>query len=169
MNDKDYFYIKDISKVGSKWISEILLSFRGDNDIICFACIEEILAYLPEEKKEFILSNHYCKSDKWIFQTRPSNLKPVNLIWFRVLDRESIIKALSLDSLFRCIVLENGQSLENASYTLYILEDEYSQELCIEAISKEHFLSCVLPKIKGFNKSLNVLGWDKRNSELITL
>lgn len=169
MSKYEYFYIEEISNLRGKENSELLMLFLSNNDFISFAFIEENLQYESEENRKFLLSNQLCISDKWIFPPRPAFLEPIEILWFRTTDMESILKALSLESLFRCIILSEGQPIEQASYIFYIIEGDDGQELWIEAKSGDDFRTRVLPEIKRLYKSVKVLGWDKDGSELITL
>lgn len=158
MNYEAIYYLKDIDRLNNIELSQLLVLFKKENDIVLFATIEENLRYELEETSRYLHSLKYYVGDDWIFpHLKPNFLEFKKILWYRTDTTESIQKAVSLDYLFRSVVLENGDSIENAKYVFYVIETIDSQVLCIAVKSIEDFNTCILPEITKFDKSLQIL------------
>ncbi|MFD1883903.1 hypothetical protein [Paenibacillus wenxiniae] len=158
MNYEAIYYLKDIDRLNDTELSQLLFLFKKENDILLFAIIEENLKYESEETSRYLCSLKYYVGDKWIFpHLKPSFLEFKKILWYRTDAIRSIQKAVSLDHLFRSVVLENGDSIENAKYVFYVIETIDSQVLCIAVKSIEDFNTCILPAITKFDQSIQIL------------
>ncbi len=158
MNYEAIYYLKDIDRLNDAELSQLLSLFKNENDILLFAILEENLKYESEETSRYLCSLQYYMGDDWIFpHLKPSFLELKKILWYRTDTTKFIQKAVSLDHLFRSVVLENGNSIENAKYVFYVIETIDSQVLCIAVKSIEDFNTYILPEITKFDQSLPIL------------
>lgn len=152
------YYINDINRINSLELSDMFSTFLCKDDVILFSIIEDNIKFESEKTKQFLKRSKYYSGGDWVFpHARPTFLEHNNIFWYRTINAESIQLALSLDSLFRCIVLSDGDSVDNARYTFYVIETDDSQVLCIAVKKNEDFLERVLPKIQKRNKFIQFL------------
>ncbi|MCM3625750.1 hypothetical protein M3194_00050 [Paenibacillus glycanilyticus] len=157
MNYEGIYYLKDINRLGNVEISQFLSLFLSQDEIILFATIEENLKYESEETRSYLQSHQYYVGDEWIFpHSRPAFIESKKILWYRTITTESIQRALILDNLFRCIVLEDGDSVVNAKYVFYVIENVETQVLCIAVKSKENYYQRISPIINKFNQSIQI-------------
>ncbi|QKS71235.1 hypothetical protein FLK61_31485 [Paenalkalicoccus suaedae] len=143
-----FHYINKFYQVDLEDVISIVLSFCTENDTILFSTIEDNLKYESVEDKDFININKLFKNNKWIFpEEMPINVP--NIIWYKTNGREDIKKAITIESLFRCVILPKGLDIEHFNYLIYIIENNEGPVLCVYDKIND-FNDRVLPKIQPY-------------------
>lgn len=154
MTESANYYLRNVYGYGgTDKVIEILSEFLNINQAIHFAYIESNLDSEKQETVTFLQNNKTIISREWLFPYLPPKSVP-SILWYKTLEKTDIRIALSIESLFRCIVLSNGKLIHEASYVFYVVEDVDTQVLCIYAKDKEDFNKRVLPAIMRLDTSI---------------
>jgi hypothetical protein len=103
----------------------------------------------------FINSNWVLPWNETIPHWDEPNNTPPNIIWYQANNKEEIIKAIEIDNLFRCVVINMNGKFEDYSNVIFheeyyaTIDEEEDYEYCIGFTNKEHFLENTLSKIKS--------------------
>ncbi|MED1798010.1 hypothetical protein [Brevibacillus porteri] len=108
-----------------------ILSFLIENDsFLLFSFYERNLLLFELEIQEFINERRLFTNSEWVLpweETIPHwdqpNNTPPKIIWFSVKTKDEIIKAIDIDSLFRCVVVKEGDDFYK--YSNVIFQQEY--------------------------------------------
>lgn len=100
-----------------------------------------------EEKRKFI-------NERVIFVNNESDF-PINIpsvtkrqnIWYKTINREDVFKAISIDNLFKCIVLKEGNNFFDFQYALAHYETESGSNLYIVEKQEGNFEEYVYPRL----------------------
>ncbi|WGV62233.1 hypothetical protein QIH01_14130 [Brevibacillus brevis] len=139
-----------------------ILSFLIENDsLLLFSFYERNLHLFESEIQEFINERRLFTNSEWVLpweETIPHwdqpNHTPPNIIWFSVKTKDEIIKAIDIDSLFRCVVVKEGEDFSKYSNVIFQQEyyatfDEENFEHYIGFRNKVEFLNATWSELKN--------------------
>ncbi|MDC0762198.1 hypothetical protein POF51_15940 [Brevibacillus sp. AG] len=139
-----------------------ILSFLIENDsFLLFSFYERNIHLLEAEIQEFINERRLFTNSEWVLpweETIPHwdqpNNTPPNIIWFSVKTKDEIIKAIDIDSLFRCVVVKEGDGFNKYSNVIFQQEyyatfDEENFEHYIGFTNKVEFLNATWSELKN--------------------
>lgn len=137
-----------------------ILSFLIENDsLLLFSFYERNLHLFESEIQEFINERRLFTNSEWVLpweETVPHwdkpNHTPPNIIWFSVKTQDEIIKAIDIDSLFRCVVVKEGDDF--SKYSNVIFQQEYYATFDEENF--EHYIGFT-NKVEFFNATWSEL------------
>ncbi|MBN3526634.1 hypothetical protein [Paenibacillus apiarius] len=156
MAESAIYYLKNVYGYGgTEKVIEILSAFPNINQTIHFAYIESNMDSEKQETIMYLQKNKSIVSREWLFPYQAPKAVP-SILWYKTTEKIDIRIAISIESLFRCIVLSNEKPIHEAAYVFYVIEDEYNQVLCIYAKDKEDFNNRVLPAILRLDASIAI-------------
>ncbi|WP_409175230.1 hypothetical protein [Brevibacillus fortis] len=139
-----------------------ILSFLIENDsFLLFSFYERNIHLFESEIQEFINERRLFTNTEWVLpweETIPHwdqpNNTPPNIIWFSVKTKDEIIKAIDIDSLFRCVVVKEGDDFNKYSNVIFQQEyyatfDEENFEHYIGFTNKVEFLNATWSELKN--------------------
>ena len=141
-------------------IADLLSLLIANDSTILFSFYERNMELFDVSTQEFISERNVFVNSEWVLPWSESlphwdepNQTPPKIIWFSVLRKEDIIKAIEIDNLFRCIVIKKGESFEHYSNVLFHQEyystiDEEDYEYYLGFTNKDLFLANSLDEIK---------------------
>ncbi|NQF12393.1 hypothetical protein HPY31_00480 [Brevibacillus sp. HB1.3] len=158
-------FIKSIGmlkhNVSTEEVAQIL-SFLIENDsMLLFSFYERNLHLFESEIQEFINERRLFTNSEWVLPweetiphwDKPNNTPP-NIIWYSVKTQDEIIKAIDIDSLFRCVVVKEGEDFSKYSNVIFQQEyyatfDEENFEHYIGFTNKVEFLNATWLELKN--------------------
>jgi len=141
-------------------IADLLSLFIVNDSMIIFSFYERNMDLFDVGIQEFISERSAYVNSEWVLPWSESlphwdepNQTPPKIIWYSVLQKEEIIKAIEIDNLFRCVVIKKGESFEHYSNVIFQQEyysniDEEDYEYYLGFTNKDSFLANSLDKIK---------------------
>ena len=141
-------------------IADLLSLLTANDSMILFSFYERNMELFDVSTQEFILERSTFVNSEWVLPWSESlphwdepNQTPPKIIWFSVLQKEDLIKAIEIDNLFRCVVIKKGESFEQYSNVLFHQEyyssiDEEDYEYYLGFTNKDLFLANSLDEIK---------------------
>ncbi|MCM3142146.1 hypothetical protein [Brevibacillus sp. MER 51] len=158
-------FIKSIGmlkhNVSTEEVAQIL-SFLIENDsLLLFSFYERNLHLFESKIQDFINERRLFTNSEWVLPweetiphwDKPNNTPP-NIIWFSVKTTDEIIKAIDIDSLFRCVVVKDGDDFSKYSNVIFQQEyyatfDEENFEHYIGFTNKVEFLNATWSELKN--------------------
>ncbi|GEC91311.1 hypothetical protein [Brevibacillus brevis] len=114
----------------TKDVAHLLSLFIKKDSLLLFSFYERNLPLVDNDIQEFINERRLFTNSEWVLpwaETIPHwdqpNHTPPNIIWFSVKTKDEIIRAIDIDSLFRCVVVKEGDDFYK--YSNVIFQQEY--------------------------------------------
>ncbi|WPP41885.1 hypothetical protein SK066_02665 [Paenibacillus hunanensis] len=161
-------------------LARLVHLFVADHTSLLFSFYERNLHLYDVDIQKFILDRCLFVNSNWVLpweETIPywdeGHTRP-NIIWFAITNIEDIVKAIEIDNLFKCVILERGKEFDQYSNVLFheeyhpLIDEEDDYDYYLGFTNKEEFFNKVQPRITGDfdlkGKSHNV--WKTTNQSL---
>ncbi|MED1783731.1 hypothetical protein P4V43_18085 [Brevibacillus fortis] len=147
--------------VSTEEVAQILRFLIENDSFLLFSFYERNIHLFESEIQEFINERRLFTNSEWVLpweETIPHwdqpNNTPPNIIWFSVKTKDEIIKAIDIDSLFRCVVVKEGDDFYKYSNVIFQQEyyatfDEENFEHYIGFTNKVEFLNATWSELKN--------------------
>lgn len=151
---KSYIVLKKFHEIDDyKIVANIIKCFCKEDERILFPWeyysddMERFEKYHKYDI-EFINQRTILTSDEWIdFFGRTNKLKR-KVPWYEVKEIDEIVRALQIDSLFKCIIIKKDiLNVRKYSYVMFHMEEDIGTSLNIKETIKGDFNKNVLKKI----------------------
>jgi hypothetical protein len=142
-------------------VAHLLGLFIKKDSLLLFSFYERNLPLVDTDIQDFINERSLYINSEWVLpweETIPHwdqpNNTPPNIIWFSVKTKDEIIKAIDIDSLFRCVVVKEGDDFYKYSNVIFQQEyyatfDEDNFEHYIGFTNKVEFLNATWSELKN--------------------
>ncbi|AZH31962.1 hypothetical protein [Paenibacillus sp. M-152] len=141
-------------------IADLIRLFIENDSIVLFSFYERNMNLFDVNTQNFISERCVFVNSEWVLPWKESiphwnepNQTPPKIMWFSVMQKKDIIKAIEIDHLFRCIVLKKDSDFKQHFNVLFHQEyypssDEDDYEYFLGFTNKNLFLANYLDKVK---------------------